>query len=287
MRRHVVAWLILPVMFFSVAIMGCSSSQTASPSANEAVEEDVDSTVPTLSDIQGVDGLYGLNSDGETITFTNPSINTYANGEDDELGYGEELVANWSSYRNGTSFEESDQAPSIWLYSSGDPIVINRANGDKFIAISTGDTPSVFIWPVVFSGYSQADGVAGYPEAYEEINGIEAADSSALSAAGVQYDVFSGGTVTSKSQGGSYSTFISETPQTLDAGWYEGTQWVDGRLDLSTPFYVALKGGLPNSDVDLIGSKDGYMEVDISRLAPGRYIVTSYNPDAATVIEIQ
>lgn len=289
MRHYRVTWLLLFVfsaLSLSVAITGCNSSQSVVSSASEVAEEDVDSTIPTLSDVQDVDGFYGLNSDGETITFTNTTIRRYAGSHEDELGYGEEFIADWNTYKTGTSFEVADKAPDIYLYSSGDPIVIDRSSGDKFIIISTVGMPSVYIWPVVYNGYSQADGVADYPEAYEEINGVDAADSSALSAAGVQYDVFKYG-VNSKSQRDPYNTFISETPQTLDAAWYEGTQWVDGQLDLSTPFYVSLHGGLPNKDIDLIGSKDGYMEIDITSLAPGLYIVESYYPEMETVIEVR
>lgn len=280
MRRTSIVRLLLAVLLVAFAVSGCNSSQSPTAQGDDSAEESSASTTPTLSDVQGADGLYQLGSDGQAVGFTNTVIELLGAGKEDDLSYGEELIANWESHKTGTSFERSDIAPDFYLYGSGEPTVIDRTDGEKLIVISTDGTPSVYIWPVVYSGYSQADGVAGYPEAYEEIGGVDADDISALSDAGIYFDTFRG-------TGHMLQTFISDTPQTFPASWYEGTQWVDGKLELSTPFYVALRGGLPNDRVELIGTRDGYMEVDISSLDAGLYIISSYRPSIDTIIEVK
>lgn len=275
------------IALFLITLVGCDSSASPdiSVSNDESIEETTESAL-TISDVRDVDGFYCLGSDGQSIENTNPLTYLYAAGTEDSLSFGEEYINEWESYKEGTSIQSSEDSPMLELYSSAEPTVVNRSDGERLIFISSDEYPSVFIEPVVYNGYSQAYGITGILDAYEEINGIDTSDTDALASMGIVHDTFSGGIVVNESERNSYYAIISETPQTFSAGWYEGTRWVDGQLSLTTPFYVSLGHG-DSSSIELIGTRDGYMEVDISSLAPGLYIAYSFNPDAYIAFEVR
>ena len=205
-------------------------------------------------------GLYVLNSDGRTVS---PVL---SNGCNRVMSVDSDLFHSYN--------DEVEGQQEYILYMYYDPVSFDRNSGQQLILI--GDT-SVEMDKVIESGYCQGQNVDGRYNAYDEIEGInlegvdEDSINDAIESLGIRWNSFydrnyGGGTFADV-----FDLYQSSTPRTLSAGWYEGTQWVDGSLELIYPYCIVERPMLESDDVPLTKTKDGYFILDLSSYEPGVY----------------
>lgn len=271
--------LLCSLVVLSFSLVACSSP--SSQSSESSTDDSAETNALTVDDAIEMGGFYKLNSDGQSAEYLDYStVNVVSNSESD-------LIHN-DAYLDLNALEASpasitgDRNLNMWVYSGGLPTTINATNGESLIVIGQ-ETPTVFMWPVVEKGYYQGDGVEGAPSEYAEIEGIVTEDkpltetSNALEGIGIYCNSYSG-------EGD--KKFLQATNQTtLSASWYDGTEYSEGSINITTPYYVALHSS-QNSDIDLSKTTEGYFSVDLSNLNPGFYVMTTYDPEVTSVIQV-
>lgn len=263
------------------------STATSESSGETAVSQSQDPRSMNLDSVLGTPGIYRLSSDGDFVVPLNSTANCVLHNADKDLLHGDSLIT--SSVVEGSSI--TGEASSMDVYLASEVTTVNKSAGEQIIGINPSETPSVFLWPIVESGYCQEEGIAGSFKDYSEIEGISVENETSdtindiITQLGISWNIY---THKSSSIGGgttTYEAFQSKAPITLEAGWYEGTEWHEGRLELTTPYYISLNGA-PNDIIPSVPSKDGYISIDLSNVAPGLYLLDSSAPEREVIIEI-
>ena len=268
-----------------LAIVGFSQMPDSTPSGlgpiyplddstEDSTEEDVSEETAasvSLDDVIDVEGWYVYNESADTVEY-------FYYGVTEMLNVTSDMV-------NGTKFITGDSDPYSVLTATT-PITIDRSAGDELILISSSSmNPSCDFRPIAQAGYCQGVDIEGDPFEYDEIEGTSTAGMSDsdmtefLDGYGVSWNRYSGYDST-------WTSIESNEPVTLSAGWYEGTQWHDGQIDLSNPYYIVL--GTTIECDNYTSTKNGYFIIDLSSLEPGLYELTCYQPASLddVVVEI-
>lgn len=225
----------------------------------EPIEDDAgEAGSITVDDIVASEGIWRLMPDGQTVT-TLDTLTTLA-----YKNWGEEMV-----------------------FIGGEAETIDRTQGEKLIYVGEA-TPSVY--PVVETGYCQrGTEIVIHAYDYEEIDGVPTSEFSPedeeqfYAERGAKFREHSGGTLEPEGWDRSLTLLQSSVPLVLSAGWYEGTEWHDGALNLDAPFYVTGYGKDEEGNYPTVGevvqTKSGYFEIDLSALEPGLYVVQNDDED--------
>lgn len=274
----------LAVLAFSIACLpacstsGDSTADTASTpetALTESTESSNDSGGLTLSDVITTGGVYKLASDGSRVAALEQTnkVGWFTNSE---TSYLEDLASQYQG-----SYSPWDNAHYIWT--SGNPVIIDRSSGDKLITISRKDKPSMYFYPVQWSGYTVASDIKGDVSTYYQIDGKETdGDTNALEPEGVYCDFFINDP---KKDLASRRFALSDESFTFDASWHEGTTLHEGQFAITTPAYIAPYGGKEDYiTIDLKIGSDGYAEADISGLDAGLYIASYHGDESADYI---
>lgn len=167
----------------------------------------------------------------------------------------------------------------------GNPALIDRSKGERLIF--TGEA-HMRLEAVASQGFCQDRDVSIDLEDYEEIDGVSVSGFSAEE----ELAFLSERGVTRADYQGLQSTTVllqSSSPITFSAGWYEGTTWHEGSLPLITPYYERgsehrfFVGGWETSgweEIEAIKTKNGYFEVDLSKLEVNQTYILSFYPEA-------
>lgn len=261
--------------------------------AGEASEAGGPMRIEDIGSMPSLKGFFILKSDGSSFDRLDSA---HADRAETIKGIDEEEVGQLAFY----SGLNPSQAESV-----------DATGGEKLILIGT-DSESVWLCPVVETGYWQGFGAADLLD-YEEIEGVgvddtfrdsegsfdAAAVNSFFSSYGIErrivyYDYGdSDRTVTDIKTGKTWSgvdvlsMYRSDEEKALSAGWYEGTRWVDGAMVFDVPYCFASFEETVTAPVEK--TKDGYFAVDTSEVAPGLYVLSpsTSSEEVVQLVEIK
>lgn len=206
----------------------------------------------SVSDITGTTWFYRLNEDGSRVD------DFYVEADDLDCG--------------------------VYLL-RGDPAIIDRSKGERLIF--TGEA-QMNLTVVASQGFCQDRDVSIDIEDYEEIDGVSVSGFSTEE----ELAFFSERGVERVEHRGAQSTTVllqSPSPITFSAGWYEGTTWHEGGLPLIIPYYErgsehfsvgGYEGGSGWEKIEAIKTKNGYFEVDLSKLEVNQAYILGFYPEA-------
>lgn len=193
-------------------------------------------------DISGV--VYCLKNDGDTLKSGS--------------AWSEEGTVMVASDMNATLLSSSQNAVEV---------EISRSVGDQLIMI--GEIESDGIRPIIERGYW--DGLLSWFGALDEFNGV-AVDSS-MSDSEFNSSIGDSGITYRAAKDTAHDSrgfFSSPEPTSFTWGQYQdGTRWAEGTVYLDMP-YVLLDHG--RIDCPVNPTKNGYFVIDLTDVAPGRYI---------------
>lgn len=312
MRRHVgqvTANFFLPlaiVVGAFVLLTGCSSSSEASEAhaGQDTIEssEIVDYNQHSAESLGQIQGIFVLNGEGDYYY----DIPYEVEGFRGDAGY--------SDATTDISFPNDVSYVCTTTIAGDAPYKIDRDSGDLLVTVSDESVSgSATLIRCIESGYWQGSAVSADIGSYAEIGGIDvsAIDLGKNAAAvrntaafwnelGVSWCRY----FESKAAGlvgtGSYSPATeddgayvdhceehillrSQTPLSLPAGWYDGTDYNEGSININEPYYIFDQSIEYSAPIEK--TKDGYFIIDVSNLESGIYRI--YNSGSHFIIDIE
>lgn len=271
-----IASVFMVILFavFVLGFVGCSggseqSNEELQPSGSE-VEMDDDEFRFTIENVveNGDEGLWAESADTGEVeeVLTTYGWATYEYELIDDMP--EDLYQRFVSFHLGQEWTEPKPDTTVTLYeiASDDYPLISKSSGDRLLVTSTcEDIDDSNIAEIYCTGYCQGQDIAG--DAYETIEENDASDlrynEKKLRNLEKALNVFC-----VSEEGAQRFYYCSPASQVFSAAWYEGTEYVEGRLPLETPY--ALEGDTIGS-IDFKKTKDGYLEINTDDLQPGTY----------------
>ena len=221
-------------------------------------------SVISVDELAGQEGLYVLSPDGQWLkpVYSDTRQVCFSCALDDE--------------NVDSSGEQVD------LYEGNFPETIDRAAGEQLVIVTASSNTAVRVGMSSLTGFYQGAYISGNLEDYEEIEGANVAgEDFDITDYGVTQHViygqrkedYSDRTDTAYSFG--YDLYMLTTewsPQEvwLNAGWYEGSTWVNEDIYIGMPFYIVR--GNDHTRCESIPTHNGYFIVDTESLEPGVYV---------------